>query len=75
MEGETAAWAARERTAEELEEMRAAVEDLRRTQGSGRSGELPDRAFHLAIARGTHNGLVGFNDDTRAFPSIPAPSR
>jgi DNA-binding FadR family transcriptional regulator len=56
VEGETAACAAREATPAELAEMRAAVEDLRRQHGSSRSTETPDRAFHLAIAKATHNG-------------------
>ncbi|HEX7623885.1 MAG TPA: FCD domain-containing protein [Anaeromyxobacteraceae bacterium] len=56
VEGETAACAAREATSEDLAEVGAAVDELRRLQGGGRSPEGADRAFHLAIARATHNG-------------------
>lgn len=56
VEGETAALAAGEASAEEVEEIRAAVNELSRCQAEGLPTDSSDRAFHLAIARGTHNG-------------------
>jgi DNA-binding FadR family transcriptional regulator len=56
VEGETAAWAAREATPAEIAEIRDAVEEMRRLQSGSRSTDPPDRAFHLAVARATHNG-------------------
>lgn len=56
VEGETAACAAREANPEEVAEIRATVEELRRAQATRPSTEAPDRAFHLAIAKATHNG-------------------
>jgi len=58
VEVETAACAAREATPAELAEIRTAAEDQRRQQGGSRGTEAPDRAFHLAIARATHNGAL-----------------
>jgi len=49
VEGETAAWAARAATAEEIAGIRAAVEDLRAHQAGDRRTDPADRAFHLAI--------------------------
>ncbi len=56
VEGGTAAWAAREATADEIADIRAAVDDFQRLQEASRSTDPADRAFHLAIARATHNG-------------------
>jgi DNA-binding FadR family transcriptional regulator len=56
VEGETAALAAREATRAELAQIEAAVDDLARRPVSAPGGEEADRAFHLAIARATHNG-------------------
>jgi DNA-binding FadR family transcriptional regulator len=56
VEGETAAHAAASATADEVAEIRAAVEELERCQLEGISADGADRAFHLAIARATHNG-------------------
>jgi len=56
IEGETAALAAKEATAEEIAEIRAAVEELRRSHSSGQRSESADRRFHVAIAKGAHNG-------------------
>lgn len=56
VEGETAACAAREASPAEVVEMRAALDELKRAQASAQSTEAPDRAFHLAVARATHNG-------------------
>lgn len=55
VEGETAALAAREATAEDVAEIRAAVEELRRSEGGERS-EAADRRLHVGIGRATHNG-------------------
>lgn len=56
VEGETAACAAREATDAEIGEMRAAVEEMRRLHRASRSADAADRAFHVAVARGMHNG-------------------
>jgi DNA-binding FadR family transcriptional regulator len=56
VEGETAACAARDATDAEIADIRAAVEELRRKERGARSTDPADRAFHLAIARATHNG-------------------
>lgn len=56
VEGGTAGWAAREATPDEVAEIRAAVEELRRLQEASRSTDPADRAFHVAIARAAHNG-------------------
>ncbi len=56
VEGGTAAWAAREATPEEIADVRAAVDEFQRLQEASRSTDPADRAFHLAIARATHNG-------------------
>ncbi len=57
LEGETAARAAREATIEEVAAIRVAVERLRRCEDEIQ-GTAADRAFHLAIAQATHNGLL-----------------
>ncbi|MBS2021563.1 MAG: FadR family transcriptional regulator [Deltaproteobacteria bacterium] len=56
VEGETAAHAASGATADEIEEIRAAVADLQKLQAAGLPTDPADRAFHLSIARATHNG-------------------
>jgi DNA-binding FadR family transcriptional regulator len=56
VEGETAAWAARAANPAEVGAMRAAVEELGRLDTSDPRTDAVDREFHLAIARGTHNG-------------------
>jgi DNA-binding FadR family transcriptional regulator len=56
IEGETAAWAAREATPSEIADIREAVDEMRRLQGTSKSTDPCDRAFHLAVARATHNG-------------------
>jgi GntR family transcriptional regulator, uxu operon transcriptional repressor len=53
IEGETAACAAQEGTDDELAEIAAAVREHARVDSSAPAA---DRAFHLAIARATHNG-------------------
>ncbi len=56
VEGETAAEAAREATEEEIEEIRAALEEMRVLHAASKSADPADRAFHVAIARATHSG-------------------
>ena len=56
VEGETAAHAAADATPAEVEEIRAAVDELHRCQAEGLPTDSADRAFHLSIARATHNG-------------------
>jgi DNA-binding FadR family transcriptional regulator len=56
VEGETAAHAAADATPAEIDEIRAAVEELQRCQVAGEPTDRADRSFHLAIARATHNG-------------------
>lgn len=56
IEGETAALAAKAATVEEIAEIRAAVEELRKSHSGGQRSESADRRFHVAIAKGTHNG-------------------
>jgi GntR family transcriptional regulator, uxu operon transcriptional repressor len=56
VEGETAAWAARDATDAEVAEIRAAFDEMRRLHGASRSADPADRAFHVAVARATHNG-------------------
>jgi DNA-binding FadR family transcriptional regulator len=56
VEGETAALAAKQATAEEIAEIRAAVDELQRSHSSGQRSESADRRFHVAVAKGAHNG-------------------
>jgi len=56
VEGETAAHAAAGAMPAEVEEIRAAVAELHRCQSAGLPTDPADRAFHLSIARATHNG-------------------
>jgi DNA-binding FadR family transcriptional regulator len=56
VEGETAALASSGATPAEVEEIRAAVNELQRCQQAGLPTDRADRAFHMAIARATHNG-------------------
>jgi DNA-binding FadR family transcriptional regulator len=56
VEGETAAWAAREATEAEMAEIRAAVDEMRKLHSASRPADLADRTFHVAVARATHNG-------------------
>ena len=60
VEGETAALAAAGATKSELADIDAAVLDLQRCQREGLPTDAPDRAFHLAIARATHNGPLAW---------------
>ncbi len=57
VEGETAAWAAREATPEEIARIRETVDELA-ALGPTDSSEAVDREFHLAIARATHNEVL-----------------
>src|SRR5512142_2962141 len=56
VEGETAAEAAREATDEEIEDIRAALEEMRLLHAASKSADPADRAFHVAVARATHSG-------------------
>jgi len=56
VEGETAALAAKKATAEEIAEIRTAVEELQRSHSSGVRSDSADRRFHVAIAKAAHNG-------------------
>jgi GntR family uxuAB operon transcriptional repressor len=56
VEGETAALAAADATAADVVAIRAAVDDLQRCQRQELPTDAADRAFHLSIARATHNG-------------------
>jgi DNA-binding FadR family transcriptional regulator len=56
VEGETAACAARDAEDADRAEIARTVSELQRRHAAGQGSEAPDRAFHLAIARATHNG-------------------
>ena len=56
VEGETAAWAAREAEDADIAEIRAAVDELANLKNDDHGCDPADRNFHLAIARATHNG-------------------
>jgi len=56
VEGETAAWAAREAEDADIAEIRAAVDELSNLKNDDHGCDPADRNFHLAIARATHNG-------------------
>jgi DNA-binding FadR family transcriptional regulator len=58
VEGETAAWAARSATAEELAGLRAAVAELAKRCEANLGCDPPDRNFHLSIAQAAHNGAM-----------------
>ncbi len=58
VEGETAAWAAREATSAELAEIRAAVVELQKRCEANQGCDPADRNFHLGIAQATHNGAM-----------------
>jgi len=58
LEGETAAMAAEEASAEDHDEMRRAIDDLRASTNP-RSSEAADRRLHVAIAQATRNGPLG----------------
>ena len=58
VEGETAAWAAREAAPEEIAAIRASVEAMAALPPGDQRTDGIDRDFHLAIARGTHNGAM-----------------
>ncbi|MBU6267636.1 MAG: FCD domain-containing protein [Sphingomonadales bacterium] len=57
-EGEAAALAATEATAEDLAEIARLVEEIARENQDPAGTDHADRAFHLAIARATRNGAI-----------------
>lgn len=56
IEGEAAAWAAREAEDADVAEIRAAVDELSNLEHDEHGCDPADRSFHLAVARATHNG-------------------
>jgi GntR family uxuAB operon transcriptional repressor len=56
VEGETAACAAHDADADDLEEIRQTVAAMERAHAEGQGSDAGDRSFHLAIAQATHNG-------------------
>jgi len=58
IEGETAAEAARHGTSGELARVHDAIVDMQKRLQQGRDLDPADRAFHLAIAKATHNSLL-----------------
>ncbi len=58
VEGETAAWAAREATPAEIAAIRTTVDELAAVPPGDPRTDAVDRDFHLAIARGTHNDTL-----------------
>lgn len=58
IEGETAALAAAEATADEVAQLRATIDELQRHARRGEPIDTPDRAFHTAIARATRNSVL-----------------
>ena len=58
LEGGVAALAAANATDAEIEALREALDFMRREQASGADSEEGDRAFHVGIARATHNALL-----------------
>ncbi len=58
IEGESAAEAARNATAEDLEVVRAAVREMELRQKRNREADAADRAFHIGIAKAAHNSTL-----------------
>jgi GntR family transcriptional repressor for pyruvate dehydrogenase complex len=58
IEGESAAEAARNGSAEDLASVEAAVDDMRLRQKSGRDADAADRAFHIGIAKAARNSTL-----------------
>lgn len=58
VEGETAAWAAREATPDEIAAIRASVDELASLPPADPRSDPVDRDFHLAVARATHNDAL-----------------
>ncbi len=58
LEGEVAAEAARTATPDEIAVVRAAVDEMKSRQRRRLNPESADRAFHLGIARATHNSAL-----------------
>ena len=58
LESEAAAMAAKTRTSEELEDLEAALEDMKHEGTEDISSSGADRRFHTIIAKATHNRLI-----------------
>jgi GntR family transcriptional repressor for pyruvate dehydrogenase complex len=58
IEGESAAEAARNASAQDLAVVRAAVDDMGRHQRRTRDTDAADRAFHIGIASAAHNSTL-----------------
>ncbi len=58
IEGEIAAEAARNATADDLDAVGAAVTEMRRRQRQMRDAEAADRDFHLGVAKAAHNSAL-----------------
>jgi DNA-binding FadR family transcriptional regulator len=58
VEGEIAMEAAREARPEDLNVVRAAVAEMQQVQRQKRFADAADRAFHLGIAKATHNSAL-----------------
>jgi len=57
-EGEAAALAAAQISADELDELEALIDEIERENANPHGTERADRAFHLAIARATRNTAI-----------------
>jgi GntR family transcriptional repressor for pyruvate dehydrogenase complex len=58
IEGEIAAEAARRARTEDLDTVRAAVDEMRRRQQQGSNADESDRNFHIAVAKSAHNSVL-----------------
>jgi GntR family uxuAB operon transcriptional repressor len=58
VEGEIAMEAARKAAPEDLEAVRGAVAEMQQRQHQKRDADAADRAFHLGIAKATHNSAL-----------------
>ena len=57
-EGEIAALAAELATKQQIQDLESILEDMKRENREGISGEIADREFHLSIARITENSAI-----------------
>lgn len=58
IEGEIAAEAARRARGDDLDTVRAAVDEMRRRQQQGLNADESDRNFHIAVAKSAHNSVL-----------------